>query len=301
MDKSLGRQWQTSQVAHSFSRAAAAYDSVAVLQRQTGDELLDRLALLKNTPKTVLDLGAGTGRQTAMLAARYPKSHIIALDIATAMVQHARMQHKQSLGLSRHLPKNKRTSYLSADAESLPMADNSVDLVYANLCLQWCDPRRCFNEIQRILRPGGALMFTTLGPDTLTELRQAWSAVDNYPHVNQFIDMHDIGEAMAAAGLAQPVLDTDHYTLTYDKAHSLMQDLKTLGARNIHVDRRRGLTGRQAFAKLAVAYEPFRKETVLPATYEVIYGHAWCGETHQQRGEAGMVSIPISQVQGRKG
>ncbi len=300
MDKSLGRQWQTSQVAASFSRSAANYDSVAVLQRQTGDELLDRLALLKNIPNTVLDLGAGTGRQTTMLAARYPKSHIIALDIAPAMLQQARLQHQKALGLSRYLPKNKRTRYLSGDAESLPLADSSVDLVYANLCLQWCDPRRCFNEIQRVLRPGVALMFTTLGPDTLTELRQAWAAVDNYPHVNQFIDMHDVGEAMAVAGLAQPVLDTDRYTLTYDNVHSLMQDLKILGARNIHADRRRGLTGRQAFVNVAEAYEPFRKQDILPATYEVIYGHAWCGEVRQQQGEEGIINIPISQIQGRK-
>ena len=298
MDKSLGRQWETRQVADSFSRSAAEYDSVAVLQRQTGDELLDRLSLLKNAPKTILDLGAGTGRQTAMLATRYPKSQLIALDISPTMLQYARTQHQAALGLSRLLPKNKRTRYLSGDAESLPLADNSIDLVYANLCLQWCDPRRCFNEIQRVLRPDGVLMFTTLGPDTLTELRQAWAAVDDYPHVNEFIDMHDVGEAMAAAGLAQPVLDTDRYTLTYDKVNSLMHDLKILGARNVHADRRRGLTGRQAFIKVAEAYEPFRKQTVLPATYEVIYGHAWCGE-NRRASQHDEIYIPISEIKKR--
>jgi len=286
-------------VARSFGEAAAHYDDVAVLQRQTGDELLDRLSLVTLQPKRVLDLGVGTGRNLNLLAKRYPNAQLLALDIAPAMLQQARQSYQKTLGLKRWLPHANTPFYLAGDAENLPLADNSVDLVFANLSLQWCDPRTSFAEIQRVLRPDGLLMFTTLGPDTLRELRQAWAEVDDYPHVNMFYDMHDVGEAMMEAGLAEPVLDTDRYTLTYDSAMGLMKDLKTLGARNVNSGRRRGLTGKQTINDVATAYEQFRRDDVLPATYEVVYGHAWGGQIKQQQLD-GEVRISINQIQGRK-
>ncbi len=287
-------------VAKSFGQAAANYDDVAVLQRQTADELLDRLSLVTLQPKCILDLGAGTGRNLDLLAKRYPKSQLIALDIAPAMLQQARHNYQQSEGLKRWLPNNK-PRYFAGDAEHLPLADNSVDLVFANLTLQWCDPRQSFVEIQRVLRPDGLLMFTTLGPDTLHELRTAWAAVDDYPHINMFYDMHDIGEAMMAAGLAEPVLDTDRYTLTYNNAMALMKDLKILGARNVNTGRRQGLTGKKTFKAVEQAYQQFRTDALLPATYEVVYGHAWGGQvTAQQMADDGSIHIPISQIQRRQ-
>lgn len=285
-------------VARSFGNAAAHYDDVAVLQRQTGDELLDRLSLVTLQPDTVLDLGVGTGRNLGLLAKRYPKAQLIALDIAQEMVSQAKKNQQQS-GLKRWLPKLRKPYYLAGDAEAMPLADNSVDLIFANLALQWCDPRQSFAEIARILRPDGLLMFTSLGPDTLTELRQSWASVDDYPHVNMFYDMHDIGEAMMAAGLAEPVLDTDRYTLTYESAMALMKDLKVLGASNVNRDRRRGLTGRQALNKVAETYEQFRVNGILPATYEVVYGHAW-GAQLKHAHDNGEIHISIDQIQGRK-
>jgi malonyl-CoA O-methyltransferase len=286
-------------VARSFGNAAAHYDDVAVLQRQTGDELLDRLSLVTLQPKRVLDLGVGTGRNLTLLAKRYPNAQLLALDIAPAMLQKARQRYQKVSGIKRWLPYSNMPFYLAGDAEKLPLADNSVDLVFANLALQWCDPRMSFAEIQRVLRPDGLLMFTTLGPDTLRELRQAWAEVDDYPHVNMFYDMHDVGEAMMAAGLAEPVLDTDRYTLTYDSAMALMKDLKVLGARNVNSGRRRGLTGKNSIKQVADAYEPFRRDGVLPATYEVVYGHAWGGQLKQQKIE-GEVRIPVNQILHRK-
>lgn len=286
-------------VARSFGNAAAHYDDVAVLQRQTGDELLERLSLVTLKPKRVLDLGVGTGRNLSLLAKRYPEAQLLALDIAPAMLQQARQRYQKASGLKRWLPYSKVPYYLAGDAEHLPLADNSVDLVFANLALQWCDPRISFAEIQRILRPEGLLMFTTLGPDTLRELRQSWAEVDDFPHVNMFYDMHDVGEAMMAAGLAEPVLDTDRYTLTYDSAMALMKDLKVLGARNVNSARRRGLTGKDTIRYVAEAYEQFRRDDLLPATYEVVYGHAWGSQLKQQKQE-GEIRVPINQIQGRK-
>lgn len=288
-------------VARSFGQAAGQYDDVALLQRQTADELLDRLSLVTLQPKTILDLGVGTGRNLALLAKRYPKAQLFALDIAQEMIGQAKKNHQQQLGLKRWLPNSKSVQFLVGDAEKLPLADNSVDLVYANLALQWCDPRTSFAEIQRVLRPEGLLMFTTLGPDTLHELRQSWAQVDDYPHVNLFYDMHDVGEAMMAANLAEPVLDTDRYTLTYDTAMALMKDLKILGARNVNTARRRGLTGKQTINNVAQVYEQFRQDGLLPATYEVVYGHAWAGNKQQQQANNdGSISIPINQIQRRR-
>ena len=288
-------------VARSFGQAAGQYDDVAVLQRQTADELLDRLSLVKLQPKAILDLGVGTGRNLSLLAKRYPKAQLFGLDIAQKMIGQAKKVYRQQLGLKRWLPNSKQVQFLVGDAEKLPLADNSIDLVYANLALQWCDPRTSFAEIQRVLRPDGLLMFTTLGPDTLYELRQSWAAVDDYPHVNLFYDMHDVGEAMMAAQLAEPVLDTDRYTLTYDTAMALMKDLKILGARNVNTERRRGLTGKQAISNVAKAYEQFRQDGLLPATYEVVYGHAWAGSNQsQQAREDGSIHIPVDQIKRRR-
>lgn len=286
-------------IAKSFDQAALTYDDVAVLQRQTADELLDRLSLVTLQAERVLDLGTGTGRNLGLLAKHYKKAQLLAVDIAPSMLQQAKTRHQQDIGLKRWLPNSHKISYLAGDAEKLPLADNSVDLVFANLTLQWCDPSSSFTEIQRVLRPDGLLMFTSLGPDTLHELRQSWSKVDDYPHVNIFYDMHDLGEAMMEAGLADPVLDTDLYTLNYQTAMALMKDLKILGARNVNSNRKTGLTGKQTLQKVAENYEVFRNKGVLPASYEVVYGHAWGGQLKQQN-DSGEIRIAIDQIQGRK-
>jgi malonyl-CoA O-methyltransferase len=287
-------------VAQSFSQAAIQYDDVAILQRQTGDELLDRLSLVKLEPKTILDLGAGTGRNLIQLGLRYPQAQLVAVDIAPAMLTQAQQMFRQAAGLKQWLPNYRKPVYLVGDAEALALEDNSVDLVFANLAIQWCNLEKTFTEVKRVLKPEGLFVFTTLGPDSLFQLREAWASVDNYPHVNVFYDMHDVGEAMMKAGLADPVLDREQYILTYDTAMDLMKDLKVLGARNVNEGRRRGLTGKKALQQVAAYYEQFREEGVLPASYEVIFGHAWNnGMTPQQVDSVGNVHIPISQIQRR--
>jgi malonyl-CoA O-methyltransferase len=150
-----------------------------------------------------------------------------------------------------------------------------VDLILSNLMVQWCDPDAVFAEFRRVLAPHGLLNFTTLGPDTLRELRSAWSGVDSHTHVNQFLDMHDIGDALVRAGFASPVLDVERYTLTYLDLRRVAADLKATGARNATLGRAKGLTGRGRFNALQTAYEAYRQDGRLPATYEVVFGHAW--------------------------
>jgi len=287
-------------MAQSFAAAASQYDDVAVLQRQTADELLERLALTRIEPRCILDLGAGTGRNLALLQQRYPQAQLLAMDIASGMLQQAKKRYRQDLGLKRWLPGQNHLQAIAGDAESLPLADNSVDLVFANLSLQWCDPQSSFAEIQRVLKPEGLLMFTSLGPDTLTELRQAWAQVDEYPHVNVFFDIHDVGDAMVASGLADCVLDVEPYTLTYPTPMAMMRDLKILGAHNVNEGRRRGLTGKTLMNKVVNAYEGFRRDGQIPASYEVVFGHGWKLPRAGQQTEAdGSVHIPLSEIKRR--
>jgi malonyl-CoA O-methyltransferase len=268
----------TPRVRRSFDRAATTYDAAAVLHAEIRGQLLARLDLMKLTPRVVMDAGAGTGHAARALIHRYPKALVVALDTSQPMLQAA--GHRQSW--------LRRFTRVCADAARLPFADGSVDLILSNLMLQWCDPDVVFAEFRRVLGPHGLVSFTTLGPDTLRELRSAWRAADSRTHVNQFIDMHDIGDALIRSGFASPVLDVERYTLTYPDVRRVAADLKNTGAHNATMGRARGLTGRGQFAAFQQAYEAFRRDGRLPATYEVVFGHAWTpGAAARHSGPAG--------------
>ena len=260
-------------VRRSFDRAATTYDAAAVLHAEVRDNLLARLDLMALTPRVVLDAGAGTGHASRALKRRYPKALVIALDSSQRMLQAARRQQSWLRPFDR----------VCADVERLPVADGTVDLILSNLMLQWCNPDQVFAEFRRVLAPHGLLSFTSLGPDTLRELRSAWQAVDSRTHVNQFIDMHDTGDALVRAGFASPVLDVERYTLTYLDVRRVAADLKATGAHNSTMGRSRSLTGRRQFAALQAAYEAFRQDGRLPATYEVVFAHAWTPAAGRQR------------------
>ena len=254
-----------------FDRASARYEAAARLQARVSDELLERLGALALTPRVVLDLGCGTGRVTRELKRRYRGALVIALDLAPGMLREAR----------RHRSLWRRFERLCADAQRLPLKSASVDLVFSSLMLQWCEPLdEALAEVRRVLKPGGFFAFSTFGPDTLQELRAAWAEADEHSHVNRFIDMHDVGDALARAGLAEPVLDVDRIELGYPDALSLMRDLKAIGAHNVTAGRPRTLLGRSKLRRMSQAYESFRRGGSLPATYEVIYGASW-GATDQ--------------------
>ncbi len=276
----------------SFERAAQRYDEHAVLQHEVGRRMLERLDLIRLQPRHVADIGAGTGRATMELGRRYRKSQVVAVDIAAAMLRHARRQQPLRFRWPR------RFHYVCADAEHLPLASDTTELLFSNLTLQWCnDLDQALREFRRITTPGGLVMFSTFGPDTLKELRESWRQVDGYTHVNLFMDMHDIGDALVRSGFANPVMDVEYFTLTYRDVFHLMRDLKSLGAHNVTAGRPRSLTGKRHMAALEQAYQQYVREGRLPATYEVIYGHAWVPEgppPHEKGG--GVVSIPIGDI-----
>ena len=268
----------TARVRAAFERSSVAYEGAAVLQARVADELLERLEPLRLKPRTVLDLGAGTGRATAQLKRRYPRAQVIALDLSPGMLREAR----------HHLRLLRPFQRLCADAHQLPIAGSCADLIFSSLMLQWCDLDVVFAEVRRVLTPEGFFAFSSFGPSTLQELRSAWAQADSdgeaATHVNQFIDMHDVGDALVRSGLMEPVLDVDRLQLTYTDTTALMRDLKTIGARNATAGRSRSLTGKSRLTRLAAAYETFRKEGRLPATYEVVYGATW--------GAAGRPAVP---------
>ncbi len=278
IDKQLARR--------SFNRAADTYDAAAELQNEIGDRLIERLDFIRLQPRRILDLGAGTGFFTAALLKRYRKADVIALDIAERMLQ--RVQARGGWF--------RKPQCVCADAETLPFVNDSFDFIFSNLMLQWCtDLEATLKELRRVLAPGGLLMFTTFGPDTLMELRASWEAVDGYTHVNTFIDMHDVGDALVSTQWAEPVMDSERITVTYRALPTLMQDLKHIGAHNVTTGRLRGLTGKHHMQQLAAAYERFREDGVLPASYEVVYGHAW-SPVNKHTASAGN-EVPLASLQ----
>jgi malonyl-CoA O-methyltransferase len=273
-------------VRRAFERAAATYDSAAVLQREVAQRMAERLGFVRMEPSVILDAGCGTGGALGELQARYPRARLLGLDLAFAMVQAAQRReleaHAEARSLRRRLlgafdpAAPGRPGLVCADVRRLPIRTRGIDLVWSNLTLQWVDDLPlAFGELHRVLNVGGLLMFTTFGPDTLSELRHAFAAADGTAHVNVFIDMHDIGDMLVHAGFADPVMDMEMITMTYADAGLLMRDLKAIGAQNARIDRRRGLTGRKSWQKMLAALEGFRRDGRLPASFEVVYGHAW--------------------------
>lgn len=260
-------------VAASFGAASSRYDAAAWLQAMVREELLSRLTLLPAPPRDVLDLGAGTGAAALAMKRRFRRASVTAVDIAAPMLNVAR----------RHSRFWRPIRCIEADARALPFEAGSFDLVFSNLMLQWLDPPdTALAEMRRVLRPGGLLLLSSFGPETLQELRAAWAAADDGVHVNGFIDMHDLGSALYRAGFEEPVLDTDRHVRHYPDARALMQELKALGAHNLDARRARGLTGRSAFARMLADYEARRTAAGLPATWQVVHVAAWASDRGTQ-------------------
>jgi malonyl-CoA O-methyltransferase len=276
----------------SFGRAGGSYDAAAQLQREVRDELLDRLPFFRLQPRCILDLGAGTGAAAQLLRRRYVRSQVVAIDLAEGMLQAARRRRRFW----------QRFSLLCADARALPLPTHSVDLIFSNLMLQWCDqPVAVFVELQRVLRPGGLLLFSTFGPETLHELRSAWGSIDSAPHVSHFPDMPQLAGTMSQSGLSEPVMDIEARVRHYPTTRALMQELRAIGAGNAAADRRRALTGKSRLHAMTAAYEALRTTRGLPATYEVIYGAAFggAGTSTAQMSASGETVVPLTSLKHR--
>lgn len=275
-------------VRRGFDRKAAGFEQHAFIEPALRERLLERLALIKLTPERILDLGCGTGQGAFALARRYRGAHVLAADLSEGML--AQCAHGRPWRLRR------RVHALCCNAGALPLRTGSVDLVFSSLMLHWHpDPGAVLAQCRRVLRPGGLLLFNSFGPDTLRELRSAWREVDAHSHVNLFMDMHDLGDALQRAGLAAPVMDVETLTVTHAQPATMWRDLRATCAGNTLAGRPRGLTGRARHKRLLDGLEAQRCNGRLPTTLEVVYGHAW-GQSEPPAQHPGEVRVPLSSL-----
>lgn len=265
-----------------FDRAAARFHEADFVHGVTREGVLTRMTAMTIEPATVIDLGSATGAAIAPLQKRFRRSRVIAVDSSAAMLRAVRSGRTL---LSRRLA-------VQADARALPFADNSIGVVFSNLMLPWIDdPGAVFKEVARVLKKDGLFAFSTLGPDSLAEIRDAWLAVDTGEHVHRFPDMHDVGDALVRAGLRDPVLDVDRLSVSYRNAAALFRDLTAAGARNSLRNRRRGVTGRGRFRRFTEAL--FADGDGRSLTLEVVYGHGWGSGLRRRDGE---IAVDVAEI-----
>ncbi len=278
-------------IRRSFDRAASTYDQHAALQREVESRLLERIEFQRLEPALILDMGCGTGSASRVLAGQFQQAKIIALDWSPAMLHRAVLHQAECV--------TGEISPLCADMHRLPFASRSIDLIFSNLAMQWSyDLPAIFREFRRVMTTEAMLVFSSFGPDTLHELKQAWRSVDDLPHVNDFPDMHDIGDELLAAGFREPVMDAERITLDYPDVMSLMRELKGLGEHNVASARQRGLTGKERMSAVLKAYEQFQQNDRYPASFEVIYGIAFAPGQGQpmKTPEGDVVTFSVDQI-----
>jgi malonyl-CoA O-methyltransferase len=266
-----------------FDRARA-FESACFIHDEARARLLERLEFLRVEPKVAVDLGCATGRGAAALAVRYPGARVLAVDSSSRMLRASNAGAAETVRV------------IGGDATALPLRGGSVDLMLANLVLPWCRPDRLLAEAARVLTDGGALLFATLGPDSLQEVRAAFAVVDDRIHVHAAFDMHDLGDLAMAAGLAEPVLDVDRLVVTYADVAALVRDLRAVGAVNVAGARRRGLTGRRRWGRF-VERLPRGADGRFAVTVELILGQAWGrGAVANRQLPPGEIRVPVSRI-----
>lgn len=278
-------------VRRAFDRASRTFETNSAVHADIRDRLIERLDIVRIKPACVLDLGAGAGHGTRELKRRYRSAQVVALDVSAQMLALA--------GARSHF--FHRFSRVAADAQQLPLRDASIDLIFSNLMLQWlAQPDAAIAEARRVLKPEGLFTFTSLGPDSLRELRSAWGQANSTQHVHAFIDMHDLGDALMRGGFIEPVMDTQRLTVTYRDWTTLRAELQGSGSTNIAHGRSRGLTGRDANQRAKLAMESQRRNGVFPVTLEVVFGHAWAGSKKRRAPATAEVAIPIGSIGRRR-
>lgn len=278
---------RSNEIRKSFDNAAASYEQVAIVQNEIGKRLLERLEYIKINPTRILDLGSGAGQFSRALKKRYPKAQIVSLDLSFGMLK----QSKTQQALWRKWP------LVCGDMEALPFADKSFDLVFSNQVIHWAEDMPALaKELLRIMQLDGCLLMSTLGPDTFQELRSSYSAIDDFAHANDFMDMHDLGDILQHTPFVDPVIDMEKITVRYSSVRALLQALKAQGVRNIHAKRNAGLSGtshRQAFEQHYLQH--YQQEGKVPLSYEVVYAHAWRG-AQRIDGDMRETTIPVEKI-----
>lgn len=270
-----------------LNKTAETYEHHSQMPRLIGEELLERLSLLKLQPERILDLGAGTGKLSRDLLKLYPKARIYCIDLSENRLRFAKGKRKWF----------RQQHYITADMHTLPFASESFDLVVSNLAWYWADHlHQAIYEAKRVLKINGTLMFSTLGPDTLRELRASFAIASNDPHINTFLDMHDVGDALLKAGFADPVMDVEYFTQTVKTLFHLFKQLKASGEINYQALRSRGLMGKKILNAVTQHYEQYRNGKTLPVTTEAVFGYAWRKEELATANEKGEIVIPISEI-----
>lgn len=270
-----------------FNKTAETYERHAKTAREVGEYLIERLRPLNLQPERILDLGAGTGKLSRDLLKLYPKARIYCIDLSENRLRFAKGKRKWF----------RQQHYITADMHTLPFRAESFDLVISNLAWYWADHlHQAIYEAKRVLKVGGKLMFSTLGPDTLRELRESFASSSNEPHINTFLDMHDIGDALLKAGFADPVMDVEHFTHYAKSLNDLFKELRASGETNYQELRARGLMGKKSFEKVVAHYEQYRVDEKLPVTTEAVFGYAWRKQETSFELENGEIAVPISTI-----
>ena len=270
-----------------FDRASASFRAASVVHDEARDRLLRRLEYVRLSPETIVDIGCADGRGARALATRYPDARVVAVDVSRAMLKLA----------ARTLRMHGNAAVLGGDAERLPLAGNAAQLMLANMVLPWCRAESLFAEGARVLSDGGLLLFATLGPDSLQQIRRAWAAVDDRIHVHGFFDMHDLGDLAVAAGLREPVLDVDRIELSYRDVGALVRDLRDCGGVNVAAGRRRTLTGPGRWKRFERAVLAHKRDGRFPITVELIFGQAWGAGVQRRPAEApGEIAVPAAGI-----
>jgi malonyl-CoA O-methyltransferase len=273
------------EICNAFNKYASEYEKNAKVQTEIGLRLFERLDYLAMKPQYILDLGCGPGYFSKLLKQRYPEALIVSFDLAHAMLLQVKTTNPLDWAL------------VEGDMQRLPFANGIFDLVFANQVVHWAPTlTTVFRELNRVMQTDGCLMFTTLGPDTFKEFKQAWKTADTYSHSLEFLDMHNVGDSLMAERLLEPVVDMEMLTVHYESLSALMHSLKAQGVRNVNQKRNRGLTGKTTWKNFTAAYEGMRTvEGKYPLSYEIIYGHAWKGK--QGVTDQGVETFfPISQL-----
>lgn len=262
-----------------FERAARTYLGASRLEAEIGARMLERLDYVRIAPQRILDAGSGPAREARALRVRYPGAQLIALDFSLAMLRQVLARR----GVLSRWFRRGSPDVVCAQLEALPIAGASVGMVWSNMALHWLgEPLAAFKEFGRILHAEGLLMFSTLGPDTLNELRRAAGAA----RVHRFMDMHDLGDQLVAAGFSAPVMDMEVVTLTYGDGDAFLAELRASGQSSALTSRPRGLAGRGFRERLRQGLAAQVRDARLPATYEVVYGHAWKAPPRAREGKA---------------